>query len=80
MTSAMERLKQRAAATNPMAAKLQRLSTMTGRRFGQQVKAGRFQIVTVTSVGRRTKVTPVSDWMAAQRLEAEVDRLLAKHA
>jgi endonuclease III len=78
--SSMDRLKQRAADACPTAAKLQRLSAMTGRRFGQQVKAGRFQIVTVDGVGRKTRVTPVSDWLAAQCLEAEVDRLLAKHA
>lgn len=80
MTTAIERLKQRAATSSPTAAKLQRLSAMTGRRFGQQVKAGRFQIVTVDGAGRKTRVTPVSDWLAAQYLEAEVDRLLAKHA
>ena len=80
MTTAMERLKQKVAAANPTAAKLQRLSAMTGRRFGQQVKAGRFQIVTVDGAGRKTKVAPVSDWVAAHQVEAEVDRLLSKHA
>ena len=80
MGTTMERLKQRVAAADPTAAKLQCLSTMTGIRFGLHVKAGRYQIATVTSIGRRTEVMPVSDWMAAQQVDGEVDRLLAKYA
>jgi len=69
--TAMERLKARVAAADPIAAKLQELNEGRAAKYGREVKAGRFRLVTVH--GR--EAIPATAWLSAADMAAEIEAL-----